>query len=86
VVFTALSISSAIEGTLANLPTALISVLNMRVSLKRVDAFLALPSRRQPSLSQHGIIVFDHATIEWPTSDSIGGAHSIFKLSDVYFY
>ncbi|CCU76515.1 ABC Transporter [Blumeria hordei DH14] len=66
IAFPALQLFSMLENNLRDLPTLITSLLNARISLKRLDDFFSEPDVAKPETTYNSEILLRNASFSWP--------------------
>lgn len=85
---TADSSFNRVKSALSAIPSTLQAVLQAKVSLDRLTAYMNQPEIDPPMGEANGRIVVDRATIGWPTevkAEGESGTSLAFTLKDLHF-
>ncbi|KAL8707356.1 MAG: hypothetical protein Q9220_007604 [cf. Caloplaca sp. 1 TL-2023] len=83
IAFTTIAVLSQMEFTLAIVPGMVTQVMNGWVSLCRIEEYLSSPEQKQPSIDYEQI-VFEHASLAWPSSIQDKAVDDGFVLHDIH--
>lgn len=67
------------------MPSTLQALLQAKVSLDRLTAYMNQPEIDPPCEDSGGRIICDHATVGWPAGDDLTQASNAFTLKDLNF-
>lgn len=81
VAFTSISIFGSLEVALAALPHLIATALEAKMSVDRIDEYLQTPDKSESQVSSTSNIIFEDATVSWPTNQ--GYEHLAFSLSNL---
>lgn len=79
VAFTSISIFGSLEVALAALPHLFATALEAKMSVDRIDEYMHTPDKVDSQRSSSSDIIFDDATISWPSNE--GAEHLAFFIS-----
>ena len=76
-----------VKGALSSLPSTLQALLQAKVSLDRLTAYMNQPEIDPPCEDSGGRIICDHATVGWPVCDEADQPKNttVFTLKDLHF-
>ena len=83
VAFTSLAIFQRLEATLSLIPVFVTDFVDARVSVGRIEEFLASPEREDTSIDSD-IIAFEGATIYWPMDAEFPGRFALRNVDLVF--
>lgn len=77
--FTSLAIFGTLDNALSVVPSLITTVVDANVSVQRIQKHLTRQERAVPeTVGEH--VVFEHATVQWPSDDGFRGSFALREL------